>query len=35
MVTNPYSSVVNGWKTGSRGCPFRAAPLHQRQQISV
>ncbi len=35
MVTNPYSSVVNGWKTGSRGCPFGAAPLHQRQQISV
>src|SRR5215204_942160 len=35
MVTIPYSSVVNGWKTGSRGCPLAAAPLHQRQQISV
>ena len=33
MVSTPYSSVVNGWKTGSRGCPLAAAPLHQRQQI--
>src|SRR3954467_8874782 len=34
MVSTPYSSVVNGWKTGCCGCPFGPAPLHQRQQIS-
>src|SRR5215203_1766371 len=33
MVTTPYSSVVNGWKTGSPGCSLRVTPLHQRQQI--
>jgi ATPase subunit of ABC transporter with duplicated ATPase domains len=27
--------VVNGWKTSGAGCPLRAAPLHQRQQIST
>src|SRR6266576_2169413 len=32
MVSAPYSSVVNGWKTGSPGCPFGPAPLCQRQQ---
>src|SRR5438094_457107 len=32
MVAAPYSSVVNGWKTGSPGCPFGPAPLCQRQQ---
>jgi ATP-binding cassette ChvD family protein len=34
MVSTPYSSVVNGSKTGKPGCPLRAPPLHQRQQIS-
>src|SRR5277367_950802 len=34
MVSAPYSSVVNEWKTGKPGCPLRAPPLHQRQQIS-
>jgi hypothetical protein len=34
MVSTPYSSVVNEWKTGKPGCPLRAPPLHQRQQIS-
>src|SRR5207244_3562189 len=33
MVSVPYSSVVNGGKTGSRGCPFAPVPLCQRQQI--
>src|ERR1700753_446183 len=33
MVWDPYSSVVNGWKTASPRCPLRPAPLHQRQQI--
>src|SRR5215475_10485443 len=33
MVSIPYSAVVNGGKTGSAGCPFRPAPLCQRQQI--
>src|SRR5262249_48038509 len=33
MVSDPYSSVVNGGKTGSRGCPFAPVPLCERQQI--
>src|SRR5690349_5772162 len=33
MVSVPYSSVVNGGKTGSRGCPLPPVPLCQRQQI--
>src|SRR3974377_2260452 len=32
MVSDPYSSVVNGWKTGRCGCPLGTARLHQRQQ---
>src|ERR1700722_15458129 len=28
--------LVNGWKAvRARGCPLGAAPLHQRQQISI
>jgi hypothetical protein len=33
MVCDPYSSVVNGWKTAATRCPFQPTPLHERQQI--
>jgi ATP-binding cassette ChvD family protein len=32
MVSDPYSSVVNEWKTAWCGCPLGPAPLHERQQ---
>src|SRR6201996_6641392 len=32
MVSDPYSSVVNGRKTAGRGCPLRPARLHEPQQ---
>src|SRR5689334_16123 len=32
MVSDPYSSLVNGWKTRSCGCPLELARLHEPQQ---
>src|SRR6201997_1916223 len=32
MVTDPYSSVVNGWKMPPYGCPLGPARLHEPQQ---
>src|ERR1700746_3718876 len=32
MVSVPYSSVVNGWKTWQCGCPLGPARLHEPQQ---
>src|SRR6516162_3880283 len=35
MVSDPYSSVVNGGKTGPYGCPLDPARLHEPQQNSL